>query len=302
MQPTPPSLGYGPAQHIQYDGTRDAEALRKAMKGIGTDEKALIRTLADKDALQINVIRQAYTNKFKRQLIADVKSEVSGWFEEGLCAIIRGPLQQDVHLLFDAMDGMGTKEKVLNDVLLGRSNADIRAIKDAYQQTTRRSLENDIKGDLSMKTERHFLMVLAGNRNEEAAPVIPQDIDRDVMDLYKATEGKVGTDELLVCNILTQRSDAQIRAISHTYKQKFTRDLETVIRKVLFNLTFPNPETNMRRNSPVTWKMLLFNNFALVPTKPCAMPCFSRTPWQGQEPKMRYSHKELYAFTGIATT
>jgi annexin A7/11 len=201
------------------------------MKGFGTDEKMLIRTLADKDALQINVIRQAFTSKFNRQLIADVKSEVSGWFEEGLCAIIRGPLQQDVHLLFDAMDGLGTKEKVLNDVLLGRSNADIRAIKEAYQKTTRKSLEHDIKSDLSMKTERHFLMVLAGNRNEESTPVIPQDIDRDVMDLYKATEGKVGTDELLVCNILTQRSDAQIRAIAHTYKQKFTRDLETVIKK-----------------------------------------------------------------------
>ena len=213
------------------------------MKGFGTDEKTLIRTLAEKDALQINVIRQAYTNKFNRQLIADVKSEVSGYFEEGLCAIIRGPLQQDVHLLFDAMDGIGTKEKVLNDVLLGRSNADIRAIKDAYQKTTRKSLENDIKGDLSMKTERHFLMVLAANRNEESVPVIPQDIDRDVMDLYKATEGKVGTDELLVCNILTQRSDAQIRAIAHTYKAKFTRDLETVIRKVISprSFLFANP-------------------------------------------------------------
>jgi annexin A7/11 len=52
------------------------------------------------------------------------------------------------------------------------------------------------------------------------------------MEIYKATEGKVGTDELLVCSILSQRSDAQIRAIAHTYKQKFTRDLETVIKKV----------------------------------------------------------------------
>lgn len=275
------------------------------MKGFGTDEKMLIRTLADKDALQINVIRQAYTNKFNRQLIADVKSEVSGWFEEGLCAIIRGPLQQDVHLLFDAMDGIGTKEKVLNDILLGRSNADIRAIKDAYHQTTRKSLENDIKGDLSMKTERHFLMVLAGNRAEESAPVIPQDIDRDVMDLYKATEGKVGTDELLVCSILSQRSDAQIRAIAHTYKQKFTRDLETVIKKVSFHSAHQTvliPGINMLRNFPVTWKMLLFINSGLAPTKRCAMPCFSRTPCQEQEPRMRYSLNGLCAFIGIVIT
>lgn len=201
------------------------------MKGFGTDEKTLIRVLADKDPLQVNVIRDTYQRKFHRQLIADVQSEVSGWFEEGLCAIIRGPLLTDIHLLKGATDGPGTKEKVLNDVLLGRSNADLRAIKEAYLKTYRTSLESDIKADLSMKTERHFLMVLAANRNEESTPVIPQQVDQDVMEIYKATEGKVGTDELLVCSILSQRSDAQIRAIAHTYKQKFTRDLETVIIK-----------------------------------------------------------------------
>lgn len=201
------------------------------MKGFGTDEKALIRQLADKDPLQVNVLRQTYNQRFGRHMLNDVQGETSGYFEEGLCAIIRGPLQQDVVLLHSAMDGPGTKEQVLNDVLLGRSNADLRAIKDLYKKTYHTSLESAVKADLSMKTERHFLMVLAANRAEETAPVIPQQIDSDVMELYKATEGKVGTDELLVCNILSQRSDAQIRAIAYTYQQKFTRDLETVIKK-----------------------------------------------------------------------
>jgi annexin A7/11 len=233
VQPTPPSVGYGPLQQIAWDGDADAEALRKAMKGFGTDEKALIRVLANKDPLQVNVLQESYHRKFNRQLLHDVQGEASGWFKEGLCAIIRGPLQTDVHLLKQATDGPGTKEKVLNDVLLGRSNADLRAIKDAYQKIYRTSLEADIKADLSMKTEQHFLMVLAANRNEESTPVIPQQVDQDVLGIYKATEGKVGTDQLLVCSILSQRSDAQIRAIAHAYKQKFTRDLETVIKKVI---------------------------------------------------------------------
>ncbi|CAG8950709.1 hypothetical protein HYFRA_00002919 [Hymenoscyphus fraxineus] len=228
--PTPPSLGYGPLTQIQYDGVQDAEALRKAMKGFGTDEKMLIRVLSQKDPLQINVIRQTFNYRFSRDLIKDIKSETSGWFEEGLCALARGPLLQDVHLLREAMNGLGTKEKVLNDVLLGRSNADMRAIKETYQKTYRRNLDSDVKGDLSMKTERHFLMVLAANRNEESTPVIPQQIDADVQELYKATEGKMGTDELMVCNILTNRSDAQIGAIAHTYQQKFRRDLASVIK------------------------------------------------------------------------
>jgi len=201
------------------------------MKGFGTDEKTLIRILADKDPLQVNVLREAYHRQFNRHLLTDVQGETSHWFQEGLCAIIRGPLQQDVILLRGAVHGPGTKERVLNDVLLGRSNADLRAIKETYQKTFHSSLESDIKADLSMKTERHFMMVLAANRAEESAPVIPQQVDQDVMDLYRATEGQHGTDELLVCSILTQRSDAQIRAIALTYQQKFTRDLETVIKK-----------------------------------------------------------------------
>ncbi|KAL6694897.1 Annexin [Trichoderma pleuroticola] len=228
-QPTPPSIGYGAPQIIQWDGTADAQALRGAMKGFGTDEKTLINVLSRKDPLQIEVIRSTYERSFKRRLVEDIKSETRSWFEFGLVQLARGPLLADIHNLFDAMAGPGTKEIVMNDILLSRSNADLRAIKSAYQHTFRRSLENDVKGELSLKTERHFLIVLAANRAEDSAPVNPQQVEEDVMNIYRATEGKVGTDEILVCSILSNRNDNQIRAVAHTYKQKFNRDLDTVI-------------------------------------------------------------------------
>jgi annexin A7/11 len=202
------------------------------MKGFGTDEKALIRILATKDPLQINTIRDAYTRLHRRDLIADIKSETSSWLEAGLVALARGPLQNDVHQLREAMSGMGTKEKALNDVLLGRTNADMNAIKSEYLRVFRRRLEDDVKGDLSMKTERHFLIVLGAQRAEDAAPIVKAEIDRDVNDLYGATEGKMGTDEMRVCSILSTRNDSQIRAIAYEYKQKYARNLEDVIRKV----------------------------------------------------------------------
>ncbi|OAA49233.1 annexin XIV [Metarhizium rileyi] len=229
VPPTPPTLGYGPPQIIQWDANPDAQALRAAMKGFGTDEKALIRILSNKDPLQIDLIRITFDRTFKRSLIDDLKSETSRYFEDGLVQLAYGPLLADVHKLRDAMKGPGTKESVLNEILLGRSNADIKAIKGAYRQHLGRSLEADVKGDLSMKTERHFLMVLAANRAEDAEPVDPRKVDEAVMHLYKATEGRAGTDEILVCQVLTSHNDNQIRAIAHTYKQKFNRDLAKVI-------------------------------------------------------------------------
>jgi len=202
------------------------------MKGFGTDEKALIRILATKDPLQINTIRDAYSRLHRRDLISDIKSETSGWFETGLVALARGPLLNDVHLLRDAMSGLGTKEKALNDVLLGRTNADMNAIKSEYLRVFRRRLEDDVRGDLSMKPERHFMIVLGAQRAEDSAPVVKADIDRDVSDLYSATEGKLGTDEMRVCSIFSTRNDNQLRAIAYEYKLKYARNLEDVIRKV----------------------------------------------------------------------
>lgn len=202
------------------------------MKGFGTDEKALIRILCDKDPLQIEAIKSAFNRAFGRNLVQDMKKETSGWFQKGLIQLGQGPLHADANLLFEAMDGPGTKEVVLNDVLLSRSNADLKAIKSAYSQTFRRNLEDAVKGDLSMKTERHFMLVLAANRAEDSAPVNPQQVDDDVMQLYKATEGRMGTDEILVCSILTSRNNDQIRAIAHSYKQKFRKDFDDVIKSV----------------------------------------------------------------------
>lgn len=281
------------------------------MKGFGTDEKTLIRVLATKDPLQVNVLRQTFNYRFSRDLIKDIKSETSDWFEEGLCGLARGPLQQDAYLLHEAMSGPGTKEMLLNDVLLGRSNADIRAIKAEYAKVYRRNLESDVKGDLSMKTERHFLMVLAANRNEESAPVIPQQIDADAMEIYKATEGKTGTDELLVCNILTQRSDSQIRAIAHTYNEKFRRDLETVIKKVRLPIISPlmdseeedslDPNTS-DRNSPVIWKTPSCTSFELVPIKRCVTPSALKPRCQVWGPRICYSRTESSGHTGTKIT
>ncbi|KAA8567092.1 hypothetical protein MFRU_007g02010 [Monilinia fructicola] len=234
-QPTPPSPGYdlslASPPRIPYDGRADAQALRKAMKGFGTDEATLINVLHNKGPLQIEVLRQAFSDLFKRKLLADVESETSSYFREGLAAIIRGPLMQDCHLLYTGMDGIGTKEKYLTEVLMGRSNADINAIKSMYQRRYKRSLAGDLKGDLSMKTEDHFLMVLEANRNEDSAPVVPRDVDRDVAAIWNATEAIRGHEAKVVCEIFTKRNDAQLRAINHTYQQKHGKPLEGVIKK-----------------------------------------------------------------------
>jgi annexin A7/11 len=212
------------------DASRDVDALRKAMKGFGTDETALIQILSKADPLYMALIRDTYSKRLGRNLERDVESEVSGNVEKGLLALIRGPLMQDVYALNAAVQGMGTNESLLNDVLIGRSNADMNAIKHAYQQKFYSPLESDVRGDLSMGTERLFVMILAATRAEESTPINQQAIDKDVRDLYDAMSG-MGTDNMVVCSIFASRSDAQLRAINQTYSSKHHASLDKALLK-----------------------------------------------------------------------
>lgn len=202
------------------------------MKGFGTNEAELIRILTQiPDPMVMANLRQTYQQRHKRDLLQDVNKETSGYFCEGLEALIRGPLNQDVHQLRDALQGAGTKEIVLDDVLLGRSNADMHAIKAEYQRQFRTPLLQAVQGDLSMKTERLFDMVLAGTRNEDSAPVIPQEIDGAVSSLHHATVGRAGTDQITVCQIFSKHSDGQLRAIAQGFQAKYHQPLAKVIEK-----------------------------------------------------------------------
>ena len=199
------------------------------MKGFGTTESVLIQVLSKPDPLQMALLKNTYNQRHMRDLERDIKSETSKYFKNTLVALVQGPLMHDVHTIHDSIAGIGTKESSLNDVLLGRSNADLRAIRQAYQQTFRHTLEADVKGDLSLKTEQLFDMVMSETRNEESAPINPQELEGDCSELHRAMGGRVGTDQVTVCSILAKRSDGQIRAIAQHWQQKYHSSLEKVI-------------------------------------------------------------------------
>ena len=52
----------------------DAKTLRKAIKGIGTDEKAIIKIIANRTDAQRLEIKEVYEKTFNLDLIKDLKS------------------------------------------------------------------------------------------------------------------------------------------------------------------------------------------------------------------------------------
>lgn len=200
------------------------------MKGFGTDEKTLTRVLAPLDPLQATTLRQSYSQIHPgRDLEKDIDSETSKYFREALIAIVRGPLLTDAHNVRNAVAGAGTNEDLLNHVVLGRSNADLHAIKAAYQTTFKRKMEEDIDGDLSMKTKDLFRIVLRADRAPASAPVLPDQVERDVAELARALTSS--GEQVAVCNIMALRSDGQLRAVSQAYEQRHRKALREALKK-----------------------------------------------------------------------
>ncbi|PYH95241.1 annexin ANXC3.2 [Aspergillus ellipticus CBS 707.79] len=229
--PSVPSPGYVPGQQALGDFRAQADQLRRAMKGFGTDEKALIQALAKLDPLQMSAVRSTYAQHIRRDLYKDVKSETSGYFRQGLLAIIDGPLTHDTTCARDAVQGIGTKEWLLNDILLSRSNADLNSIKSTYERTYKRPLQKDVEGDLSFKTLSLFSMVLRATRHEESAPLDPRIIEAEAQSLHAATAARMVNNAEEVCGIFSRSSDAELRAINQAFSARYNIQLDKHIDK-----------------------------------------------------------------------
>ncbi|XP_052058323.1 annexin A6-like isoform X6 [Mytilus californianus] len=207
------------------DPDDDCLALYDAMKGLGTDEDAIIEIIPHRSNSQRQTLKKKYKEKYKKDLASELQSELTGDFEEIILALMMTPVEYDAYCLHEAMDGMGTTESTLIGIICTRNAKEKQAIKEQYKKAYKKDLEKDVIGDTSGGFTDLLLELLKGER-EQGTSVNQKQAQEDAKKLSgNGKEKKIDLDSKEFLEIMTKRNKAQLRATFDEYKKLMGHDI-----------------------------------------------------------------------------
>ena len=241
---------------------KDAEALRNAMKGIGTDEAAIIKVIANRTNDQRQKIKLAYKTAYGRDLIDDLKSELRGKFEDAVLALFETPIDFDVRELNKAMKGAGTDEDTLIEIIASRPNWMLKKIKDRYKELYKKDLESAVSSEVRGDLKRLLVSLLQANRSETTKPS-DSECEAKAKELFNAGEGKWGTDESTFNKIFTMSSPMELALIARHYhklsghtilqaiSKEFSGDMKKLLNTIVYAIISPSEYFATRVNQAI---------------------------------------------------
>ncbi|MEE6459381.1 hypothetical protein FKM82_000615 [Ascaphus truei] len=192
------------------------------------DEGTIIDILTKRTNEQRQLIKDAYQKATGKPLDEALKKVTSGQLKEVILDLLKTPAQFDAQELKHATKGAGTDEDCLIEILVSRSNQEIKQIKKVYKEEFKTDLEKDITGDTSGDFQKALLALLKGERSEDA--YVNNDLaDKDAKALYEAGEKNKKADVAVFINILTSRSFPQLNKVFERYATYSKHDMSKAL-------------------------------------------------------------------------
>lgn len=208
-----------------FDPVADAAVCRKAMKGFGTDEDALIEVLCHRTSEQRQEIAGAFEKAYGKTLREKIKSETSGKFEKLLCSLL-DPLPE--FYCKELKEPLKAK-KVLVEVLCSLYNEEIEDIKSWYSEMYGQDLEAAILGNGDSNFFQTLMISLTRAEKDEDSDIDVDSAKEDASNLHQDPDPF--TYEGLFEEILSNRNYDQTRTIFREYQMLKGKSLLKVIKK-----------------------------------------------------------------------
>ncbi|CAI0560243.1 unnamed protein product [Linum tenue] len=207
--------------------TQDSERLRKAFKGVGTDEKAVIWILGHRNASQRRKIRDTYQQLYHQSLIDRLHSELSSDFRRAMILWTYDPAERDAVLANKALIGKkkGFKQlQVMVEMACATSPHHLQSVKQIYCTLFDSSLEEDIATHISFPL-RKLLGALVRSYRYDKELVDMNFANSEAAKLREAIKTK-RLDHDDVVYILSTRNKYQLKTTFELYKQRFGNPID----------------------------------------------------------------------------
>mmetsp|Transcript_34261 Transcript_34261/g.55440 ORF Transcript_34261/g.55440 Transcript_34261/m.55440 type:complete len:317 (-) Transcript_34261:62-1012(-) len=215
--------------YTSLEAERDSQKLFLAMKGIGSDEQALIDVLAHKSPEQSAALASTFKAHYGKELRHVIRQEVGlqSDFRDVLIALTMTQAGFDAYCLYHAMKGIGADVEILLEILCARTPPELKAIKDTYLARNQASLEEAVKSENIGPVKKLIVMILQCQRDDTLYPK-QEHILEDVEALHKAGEKSTG-DESVFMSIFANRSYMHLRQMFEAYRERHKQVLREKI-------------------------------------------------------------------------
>jgi annexin A7/11 len=203
------------------------DALEKALKGKGDTLTNLVLSLSKRDRYEV---RKAYKSLYGKELIEDINSAKSGNYRRVIVDLFRTPEERDTIYLYKAMKGAGTDEETLIEIICSRSNVELQKIIKEYKTLYNEDLEKKISTDTSGDLKKILVSLLQCKRSENSTPN-DAECKKIAEILYKAGEGKIGTDEQTFNKVFALSSPPELFSINNFYSELSSKSLKEAVSK-----------------------------------------------------------------------
>ena len=235
-----------------FDPQADADLLKNILIDIDNHKEALVNLTISRTNQQRLQICEAYKSLYERDLITDLKSELSGFIKEVIVAMFYHPIDYDCYLLNSAMKGLGTDEDTIIEIIATRPGYMIKQIMERYPVIIDgRNLVDDIKSETSGSFRRLLVSLLQGERSDNKNANI-EECEKMARELIEAGEKKWGTDDSVFNRIFALRSPMEIACISRAYHKitghtilqaidnEFSGDVKQLLTAVVYGVISPS--------------------------------------------------------------
>eukprot|EP00746_Dinoflagellata_sp_MGD_P070335 gnl/MRDRNA2_/MRDRNA2_28798_c0_seq1.p1 gnl/MRDRNA2_/MRDRNA2_28798_c0~~gnl/MRDRNA2_/MRDRNA2_28798_c0_seq1.p1 ORF type:complete len:986 (-),score=214.51 gnl/MRDRNA2_/MRDRNA2_28798_c0_seq1:67-3024(-) len=263
----------------------DADTLYGAMKGLGTDDNCLVRTLTTRDHLHLCRVRERFEAKgegtlekwikgdtswdFKNVLLAlqdratfvaqEIHESIAGWGtdDKKLVRLISG-LKRNKHVKriigkYEALDTTGVMRNLIEEIKEQCCGVGVEDVKEAYERLYGKSLIDAVKADTSFSYQKLCVTCLE-HEGEQNARFIKEALDNGMI-------GGLGTNDSKLVAVLVTRSPAAREELAAEYKKQYGKTVQEAVAgdtsggyaKTLDAILTPRPEY-IAENINLAWR------------------------------------------------